>query len=193
VLCADMMWHFWRRIPRATSNLASKSTVSRVVFTSPLVNKAHPLRNGLAAQGSVPVAEITIRRLSIFPAFDQIVNRNRKMSVTLLPATLFDVGGLTFAHPTGGWHCRRSLPLQSPEARDFASLHRGLKKLVVRRNPASGQRPLVGRHCTTRTRWLLSLSASACIGGASVGEVPEEEIPTSIRQSRVLNREVQRC
>lgn len=62
---------------RATSNLQQKYGKARC-FNTPLVEQGIiGFANGLAAQGSVPVAEIQFADY-IFPAFDQIVNESAK-------------------------------------------------------------------------------------------------------------------
>ena len=84
---------------RATSNLQKKYGKARC-FNTPLVEQGIiGFANGLAAQGSVPVAEIQFADY-IFPAFDQIVNESAKFRYR--SGNLFNVGGLTIRAPYGG-------------------------------------------------------------------------------------------
>ena len=94
--------------------------------------------NGLAAQGSVPVAEIQFAD-SIFPAFDQIVNESAKFRYR--SGSLFDVGGLTIRAPYGGGIAGGLYHSQSPEAY-FA--HTPGLKIVVPRNPHQAKGLLLG-------------------------------------------------
>ena len=98
---------------RATSHLQEKYGRERC-FNTPLVEQGIVgFANGLAAQGSVPVAEIQFADY-IFPAFDQLVNETAKFRYR--SGSLFDVGGLTVRAPYGGGIAGGHYHSQSPEA-----------------------------------------------------------------------------
>lgn len=81
---------------RATSHLQEKFGKGRV-FNTPLVEQGIiGFANGLASQGSVPVAEIQFGDY-IFPAFDQIVNETAKWRYR--SGGQFSVGTLTIRTP----------------------------------------------------------------------------------------------
>ena len=114
---------------RATSGLQEKFGKSRC-FNTPLVEQGViGFANGLAAQGSVPIAEIQFADY-IFPAFDQIVNESAKLRYR--SGNEFDVGNLTIRTPYGGGIAGGLYHSQSPEAY-FA--HTPGLKVVVPRNP----------------------------------------------------------
>ncbi len=93
---------------RATSNLQEKYGRDRC-FNTPLVEQGIiGFANGLASQGSVPVAEIQFADY-IFPAFDQIVNEAAKFRYR--SGDLFNVGGLTIRTPLWRWYRRWALSL----------------------------------------------------------------------------------
>ena len=77
VLCfGEDVGHFGG-VFRATSGLQEKFGKDRC-FNTPLTEQGiMGFANGLAAQGSVPIAEIQFADY-IFPAFDQIVNESAK-------------------------------------------------------------------------------------------------------------------
>ena len=84
---------------RATSHLQEKFGKARC-FNTPLTEQGIiGFANGLASQGSVPVAEIQFGDY-IFPAFDQIVNETAKWRYR--SGGQFDVGTLTIRTPYGG-------------------------------------------------------------------------------------------
>ena len=84
---------------RATSHLQEKFGKGRC-FNTPLTEQGIiGFANGLAAQGSVPVAEIQFGDY-IFPAFDQIVNETAKFRYR--SGGQFSCGTLTIRTPYGG-------------------------------------------------------------------------------------------
>ena len=114
---------------RATSGLQEKYGKARC-FNSPLVEQGIiGFANGLAAQGSVTIAEIQFADY-IFPAFDQIVNEAAKFRYR--SGNEFNVGKLTIRSPYGGGIAGGLYHSQSPEAY-FA--HTPGLKVVIPRNP----------------------------------------------------------
>merc|ERR1712137_149308 len=114
---------------RATSHLQEKFGKGRC-FNTPLTEQGIiGFANGLAAQGSVPVAEIQFGDY-IFPAFDQIVNETAKWRYR--SGGQFDVGTLTIRTPYGGGIAGGHYHSQSPEA--FFAHCPGLK-IVIPRDP----------------------------------------------------------
>jgi len=98
---------------RATSHLQEKYGRERC-FNTPLTEQGIAgFAVGLAAQGSVPVAEIQFADY-IFPAFDQIVNEAAKFRYR--SGNQFNVAGLTFRSPYGGGIAGGLYHSQSPEA-----------------------------------------------------------------------------
>jgi 2-oxoisovalerate dehydrogenase E1 component beta subunit len=98
---------------RATSNLKEKYGALRC-FNTPLTEQGIAgFAIGLAAQGSVAVAEIQFADY-IFPAFDQIVNEAAKFRYR--SGDQFDCGGLTIRAPYGGGIDGGLYHSQSPEA-----------------------------------------------------------------------------
>jgi 2-oxoisovalerate dehydrogenase E1 component beta subunit len=98
---------------RATSNLQSKYGQGRC-FNTPITEQGIVgFAIGLAAQGSVPVAEIQFADY-IFPAFDQIVNEAAKFRYR--SGDEFNSGGLTIRTPYGGGIDGGLYHSQSPEA-----------------------------------------------------------------------------
>jgi len=132
VLCFGEDVGIFGGVFRATSNLQQKYGKDRC-FNTPLVEQGIVgFANGLAAQGSVPVAEIQFADY-IFPAFDQIVNESAKFRYR--SGSLFDVGGLTIRAPYGGGIAGGLYHSQSPEA--YFAHTPGLKIVV----PATRIRP----------------------------------------------------
>ena len=114
---------------RATSHLQEKFGKGRC-FNTPLTEQGIiGFANGLAAQGSVPVAEIQFGDY-IFPAFDQIVNETAKFRYR--SGGQFSCGTLTIRTPYGGGISGGHYHSQSPEA--FFAHCPGLR-IVVPRNP----------------------------------------------------------
>ena len=98
---------------RATSNLQKKYGNQRC-FNTPITEQGIVgFAIGLAAQGSVPVAEIQFADY-IFPAFDQIVNEAAKYRYR--SGDEFNCGGLTIRTPYGGGIDGGLYHSQSPEA-----------------------------------------------------------------------------
>ncbi len=162
---------------RATSNLQQKYGRARC-FNTPLVEQGIiGFANGLAAQGSVPVAEIQFADY-IFPAFDQIVNEAAKFRYR--SGNLFNVGGLTIRTPYGGGIAGGLYHSQSPEAY-FA--HTPGLKVVVPRNPHQAKGLLLA---SIRDPNPVVFFEPKRIYRASVGEVPEEDYELPLGQAEVL-------
>jgi 2-oxoisovalerate dehydrogenase E1 component beta subunit len=162
---------------RATSHLQEKYGRARC-FNTPLVEQGIVgFANGLAAQGSVPVAEIQFADY-IFPAFDQIVNEAAKFRYR--SGNLFDVGGLTIRTPYGGGIAGGLYHSQSPEAY-FA--HTPGLKLVVPRNPYQAKGLLLA---SIRDPNPVLFFEPKRIYRASVGEVPEEDYELPLGQAEIL-------
>lgn len=114
---------------RATSHLQEKFGKHRC-FNTPLTEQGIiGFANGVAAQGSVPIAEIQFGDY-IFPAFDQIVNETAKFRYR--SGGQFSCGTLTIRTPYGGGISGGHYHSQSPEA--FFAHCPGLK-IVIPRNP----------------------------------------------------------
>ncbi|KMQ74342.1 alpha-ketoacid dehydrogenase subunit beta [Marinobacter subterrani] len=162
---------------RATSNLQQKYGKARC-FNTPLVEQGIiGFANGLAAQGSVPVAEIQFADY-IFPAFDQIVNESAKFRYR--SGNLFNVGGLTIRAPYGGGIAGGLYHSQSPEAY-FA--HTPGLKIVVPRNPHQAKGLLLAAiHDPNPTLFF----EPKRLYRASVGEVPDEDYRLPIGEAEVL-------
>ncbi|SNC74701.1 2-oxoisovalerate dehydrogenase E1 component beta subunit [Marinobacter sp. es.048] len=161
---------------RATSNLQQKYGKARC-FNTPLVEQGIiGFANGLAAQGSVPVAEIQFADY-IFPAFDQIVNESAKFRYR--SGNLFDVGGLTIRAPYGGGIAGGLYHSQSPEAY-FA--HTPGLKIVVPRNPHQAKGLLLAAiHDSNPTLFF----EPKRLYRASVGEVPDEDYRLPLGEAEV--------
>ncbi|PTB92071.1 alpha-ketoacid dehydrogenase subunit beta [Marinobacter sp. B9-2] len=161
---------------RATSNLQQKYGKARC-FNTPLVEQGIiGFANGLAAQGSVPVAEIQFADY-IFPAFDQIVNESAKFRYR--SGSLFDVGGLTIRAPYGGGIAGGLYHSQSPEAY-FA--HTPGLKIVVPRNPHQAKGLLLAAiHDPNPTLFF----EPKRLYRASVGEVPDEDYRLPLGEAEV--------
>lgn len=98
---------------RASADLQEKFGKARV-FNTPLCEQGIAgFAIGLAAQGSIAIAEIQFADY-IFPAFDQIVNEAAKYRYR--SGNQFDVGGLTFRAPYGAVGHGGLYHSQSPEA-----------------------------------------------------------------------------
>ena len=161
---------------RATSNLQQKYGKARC-FNTPLVEQGIiGFANGLAAQGSVPVAEIQFADY-IFPAFDQIVNESAKFRYR--SGNLFDVGGLTIRAPYGGGIAGGLYHSQSPEA--YFAHPPGLK-IVVPRNPHQAKGLLLAAiHDPNPTLFF----EPKRLYRASVGEVPDEDYRLPLGEAEV--------
>ncbi|AMD00483.1 MULTISPECIES: alpha-ketoacid dehydrogenase subunit beta [Halomonas] len=161
---------------RATSNLQEKYGRARC-FNTPLVEQGIiGFANGLAAQGSVPVAEIQFADY-IFPAFDQIVNETAKFRYR--SGDLFNVGGLTIRTPYGGGISGGLYHSQSPEAY-FA--HTPGLKVVVPRNPYQAKGLLLA---AIRDPDPVIFFEPKRLYRASTGEVPENDYQLPIGEAEV--------
>jgi len=162
---------------RATSHLQEKYGRARC-FNTPLVEQGIiGFANGLAAQGSKPVAEIQFADY-IFPAFDQIVNESAKFRYR--SGNLFNVGGLTIRTPYGGGIAGGLYHSQSPEAY-FA--HTPGLKIVVPRNPHQAKGLLLA---SIRDPNPVVFFEPKRIYRASVGEVPEEDYQLPLGEAEVV-------
>ena len=161
---------------RATSNLQQKYGKSRC-FNTPLVEQGIiGFANGLAAQGSVPVAEIQFADY-IFPAFDQIVNESAKYRYR--SGNLFNVAGLTIRAPYGGGIAGGLYHSQSPEAY-FA--HTPGLKIVVPRNPHQAKGLLLAAiHAPNPVLFF----EPTRLYRASVGEVPDEDYRLPLGEAEI--------
>lgn len=164
---------------RATSNLQQKYGKDRC-FNTPLVEQGIiGFANGLAAQGSFPVAEIQFADY-IFPAFDQIVNESAKFRYR--SGDLFNVGGLTIRAPYGGGIAGGLYHSQSPEAY-FA--HTPGLKIVVPRNPHQAKGLLLAAINDPNPTLFFEPKR---LYRASVGEVPDGEYQLPLGVAEVLKK-----
>ena len=162
---------------RATSGLQDKYGKSRC-FNTPLVEQGIiGFANGLAAQGSRPIAEIQFADY-IFPAFDQIVNEAAKFRYR--SGNEFDVGKLTIRSPYGGGIAGGLYHSQSPEAY-FA--HTPGLKVVIPRNPYQAKGLLLA---SIRDDNPVIFFEPKRLYRASLGEVPEEDYQLPIGKAEVL-------
>lgn len=163
---------------RATSHLQEKYGRARC-FNTPLVEQGIiGFANGLAAQGSVPVAEIQFADY-IFPAFDQIVNETAKFRYR--SGDLFNVGGLTIRTPYGGGISGGLYHSQSPEAY-FA--HTPGLKVVMPRNPYQAKGLLLA---AIRDPDPVLFLEPKRLYRASTGEVPEEDYQLPLGEAEVIS------
>ncbi|MEW6996114.1 alpha-ketoacid dehydrogenase subunit beta [Colwelliaceae bacterium BS250] len=162
---------------RATSNLQEKFGEDRC-FNTPLTEQGIiGFANGLAAQGSVPIAEIQFADY-IFPAFDQIVNESAKFRYR--SGNEFDVGNLTIRTPYGGGIAGGLYHSQSPEAY-FA--HTPGLKIVVPRNPYQAKGLLLA---SIRDKNPVIFFEPKKLYRASIGEVPEEDYQLPLGKAEVV-------
>lgn len=162
---------------RATSGLQEKFGKQRV-FNTPLVEQGIiGFANGLAAQGSVPVAEIQFGDY-IFPAFDQLVNETAKFRYR--SGGLFNVGSLTVRTPYGGGIAGGHYHSQSPEAY-FA--HTAGLKIVVPRNPYQAKGLLLA---SIRDDNPVIFFEPKRLYRASVGEVPESDYELPLGKAELI-------
>ncbi|WP_192036914.1 transketolase C-terminal domain-containing protein [Halomonas sp. YLGW01] len=162
---------------RATSHLQEKYGKARC-FNTPLVEQGIiGFANGLAAQGSTPVAEIQFADY-IFPAFDQIVNESAKFRYR--SGNLFNVGGLTIRAPYGGGIAGGLYHSQSPEAY-FA--HTPGLKIVVPRNPHQAKGLLLA---AIRDPNPVLFFEPKRLYRASTGEVPESDYQLPLGEAEVI-------
>ena len=161
---------------RATSHLQEKFGKARC-FNTPLTEQGIiGFANGLAAQGSVPVAEIQFADY-IFPAFDQIVNESAKYRYR--SGNLFNVAGLTIRAPYGGGIAGGLYHSQSPEAY-FA--HTPGLKIVVPRNPHQAKGLLLAAIHDPNPVLFFEPKR---LYRASVGEVPDEDYRLPLGEAEI--------
>lgn len=164
---------------RATSGLQEKYGKNRC-FNTPLVEQGViGFANGLAAQGSTPIAEIQFADY-IFPAFDQIVNESAKFRYR--SGNEFNVGKLTIRTPYGGGIAGGLYHSQSPEAY-FA--HTPGLKVVVPRNPYQAKGLLLA---SIRDDNPVVFFEPKRLYRASVGEVPEEDYQLPLGKAEVVQQ-----
>ena len=160
---------------RATSNLQEKYGKPRC-FNTPLTEQGIAgFAIGLAAQGSVAVAEIQFADY-IFPAFDQIVNEAAKFRYR--SGDEFNCDGLTIRAPYGGGIDGGLYHSQSPEA---YFCHTPGLKVVIPSNPYQAKGLLLA---SIREPDPVIFFEPKAIYRASVGEVPEQdyELPLGIAE-----------
>ncbi|MFD2167080.1 alpha-ketoacid dehydrogenase subunit beta [Thalassotalea euphylliae] len=164
---------------RATSGLQEKYGKARC-FNTPLVEQGIiGFANGLAAQGSRPIAEIQFADY-IFPAFDQIVNESAKFRYR--SGNQFNVGRMTIRTPYGGGIAGGLYHSQSPEAY-FA--HTPGLKVVVPRNPYQAKGLLLA---SIRDDNPVIFFEPKRLYRASVGEVPEDDYQLPIGKAEVVTQ-----
>ncbi len=162
---------------RATSNLQEKFGKGRV-FNTPLTEQGIlGFANGLASQGSFPIAEIQFADY-IFPAFDQIVNETAKWRYR--SGGQFNVGGLTIRTPYGGGIAGGHYHSQSPEA--FFAHCPGIK-IVTPRNPYQAKGLLLA---SIRDANPVLFMEPKRLYRASVGDVPEEDYQLPLGKAEVV-------
>ncbi|WDE03466.1 alpha-ketoacid dehydrogenase subunit beta [Thalassomonas viridans] len=163
---------------RATSGLQDKYGKERC-FNTPLTEQGIiGFANGLAAQGSVPIAEIQFADY-IFPAFDQIVNESAKFRYR--SGNEFNVGNLTIRSPYGGGIAGGLYHSQSPEA--YFTHTPGLK-VVVPRNPYQAKGLLLA---SIRDDNPVIFFEPKRLYRASTGEVPEEDYQLPLGKADVVS------
>ncbi len=160
---------------RATSNLQKKYGNQRC-FNTPITEQGIVgFAIGLAAQGSMPVAEIQFADY-IFPAFDQIVNEAAKFRYR--SGGEFNCGGLTIRTPYGGGIDGGLYHSQSPEA---YFCHTPGLKVVIPSNACQAKGLLLA---AIRDPDPVIFFEPKAIYRASVGQVPEGdyEIPLGVAE-----------
>lgn len=161
---------------RATSNLQEQFGKARC-FNTPLTEQGIlGFANGLASQGSIPVAEIQFGDY-IFPAFDQIVNETAKWRYR--SGGQFSCGTLTIRTPYGGGIAGGHYHSQSPEAY-FA--HTPGMKIVIPRNPYQAKGLLLA---SIRDDNPVLFMEPKRLYRASVGDVPEDDYQLPIGKAEV--------
>ncbi|MFT6898038.1 MAG: 2-oxoisovalerate dehydrogenase E1 component beta subunit [Paraglaciecola sp.] len=162
---------------RATSNLQQKFGNGRC-FNTPLTEQGIiGFANGLASQGSVPVAEIQFGDY-IFPAFDQILNETAKFRYR--SGGQFTCGTLTIRTPYGGGIAGGLYHSQSPEA--FFAHIPGMK-IVIPRNPYQAKGLLLA---SIRDDNPVLFMEPKRLYRASVGEVPDEDYELPLGKAEVV-------
>lgn len=164
---------------RATSNLQEKFGKRRC-FNTPLTEQGIiGFATGLAAQGSVPIAEIQFADY-IFPAFDQIINETAKFRYR--SGGQFSCGGLTIRTPYGGGIAGGHYHSQSPEA--FFAHIPGMK-VVIPRNPYQAKGLLLA---SIRDDNPVLFMEPKRLYRASVGEVPEQDYELPLGKAEVVKQ-----
>lgn len=162
---------------RATSNLQQKFGKGRC-FNTPLTEQGIiGFANGLASQGSVPVAEIQFGDY-IFPAFDQILNETAKFRYR--SGGQFTCGTLTIRTPYGGGIAGGLYHSQSPEA--FFAHIPGMK-IVIPRNPYQAKGLLLA---SIRDDNPVLFMEPKRLYRASVGDVPDEDYQLPLGKADVV-------
>lgn len=162
---------------RATSNLQQQFGKGRC-FNTPLTEQGIiGFANGLASQGSVPVAEIQFGDY-IFPAFDQILNETAKFRYR--SGGQFTCGTLTIRTPYGGGIAGGLYHSQSPEA--FFAHIPGMK-IVIPRNPYQAKGLLLA---SIRDDNPVLFMEPKRLYRASVGEVPDEDYQLPLGKAEVV-------
>ncbi|MDO6565899.1 transketolase C-terminal domain-containing protein [Alteromonas sp. 1_MG-2023] len=162
---------------RATSHLQEKFGKGRC-FNTPLTEQGIiGFANGLASQGSYPVAEIQFGDY-IFPAFDQIVNETAKWRYR--SGGQFDVGGLTIRTPYGGGISGGHYHSQSPEA--FFAHCAGLK-VVIPRDPYQAKGLLLA---SIRDKNPVLFLEPKRLYRASIADVPEDDYELPIGKADLV-------
>lgn len=162
---------------RATSNLQEKFGKHRC-FNTPLTEQGIlGFANGLASQGSTPIAEIQFGDY-IFPAFDQIVNETAKFRYR--SGGQFDCGGLTIRTPYGGGIAGGHYHSQSPEAY-FA--HTPGMKIVIPRNPYQAKGLLLA---SIRDKNPVLFMEPKRLYRASVSDVPEDDYTLPLGKADIV-------
>ena len=164
---------------RATSHLQDKYGKPRC-FNTPLTEQGIAgFAIGLAAQGSVAVAEIQFADY-IFPAFDQIVNEAAKFRYR--SGDEFNCGGLTIRAPYGGGIDGGLYHSQSPEA---YFCHTPGLKVVIPSNPYQAKGLLLA---AIRDLDPVIFFEPKAIYRASVGEVPEHDYELALGVAEVVQQ-----
>lgn len=162
---------------RATSNLQQQFGKGRC-FNTPLTEQGIiGFANGLASQGSVPIAEIQFGDY-IFPAFDQILNETAKFRYR--SGGQFTCGTLTIRTPYGGGIAGGLYHSQSPEA--FFAHIPGMK-IVIPRNPYQAKGLLLA---SIRDDNPVLFMEPKRLYRASVGEVPDEDYQLPLGKAEVV-------
>ena len=164
---------------RATSNLQEKHGVLRC-FNTPLTEQGIAgFAIGLAAQGSLAVAEIQFADY-IFPAFDQIINEAAKFRYR--SGDEFNCGGLTIRTPYGGGIDGGLYHSQSPEA---YFCHTPGLKVVIPSNPYQAKGLLLA---AIRDPNPVIFFEPKAIYRASTGEVPDQDYELPLGVAEVVQR-----
>jgi 2-oxoisovalerate dehydrogenase E1 component beta subunit len=164
---------------RATSHLQEKYGRARC-FNTPLTEQGVAgFAIGLAAQGSVPVAEIQFADY-IFPAFDQIVNEAAKFRYR--SGNEFNVAGLTFRSPYGGGIAGGLYHSQSPEA---YFCHTPGLKVVIPSNPYQAKGLLMSAIADPNP---VVFFEPKRLYRAAVGEVPEEAYTLPLSEAQIVSQ-----